>query len=250
MKDVATKSFSLPKETRLDKVLHEMMRHWLRRVFLSGTGRYVSDREILGYIFSPERLAIIKESPLKMLEAELEDIQSVEPIPVDSDVTIEEVSELFRPSSGDWCLQCDLGIITPWDLVMKPWKMECLTVSDAIERAPKQRWKVVEGTSDMISFREFLEELKKNGYSIEFDAKVKGTSGQIHRVDGLAIQGNGEKSKVWLEKRRDSIVEIIETFAISYDTGAEPYYVADGELSENERKLAENYKLRLLSKGN
>ena len=139
VKDVATKIFALPKDTKLGKALHEMMNHWVRRVFLSGTNRFVSDREILSYIFSPERLAVIKESPSKMLEAKLEDLESVEPIAVKNSTTLRDASELFKPLSGAWCLQCDEGIVTPWDLIMKPWKMESLTVNEAIERAPNQR---------------------------------------------------------------------------------------------------------------
>ncbi len=138
VKDVATKIFALPKDTKLSKALNEMMNHWVRRVFLSGTNRFVSDREILSYIFSPERLGVIKESPSKMLEAKLEDIESVEPIAVESDTTLPDASGLFKPLSGAWCLRCDEGIVTPWDLIMKPWKMEGLTFNKAMERAPNQ----------------------------------------------------------------------------------------------------------------
>ncbi|MHB2035687.1 MAG: hypothetical protein ACYCPW_02975 [Nitrososphaerales archaeon] len=99
----------------------------------------------------------------------------------------------------------------------------------------------------MISVREFVEDLKKQGYSVEFDAQIKGTSGQTHRVDGLA-KHHGEKMVVWLEKRGDTTTEMIQTFAIAYDTGAEACYVVDREPGREERKLAEFYKMRLLAK--
>ena len=101
----------------------------------------------------------------------------------------------------------------------------------------------------MITVREFAEDLKKRGYSVKFNAQIKGVSGQVHHVDGLAKHAtNREKTIVWLEKRGDTTTEIIEIFAIAYDAGAEPCYAVDRELGEEERKLAEFYKMKLLAK--
>ena len=100
----------------------------------------------------------------------------------------------------------------------------------------------------MISVREFAEDLKKQGYSVGFNAQIKGTSGQVHHVDGIAKR-HGKNTIVWLEESGNSITGIIKTFAIAYDTGADACYVVDEELGEEERKLAEFYKIRLLSKG-
>ena len=99
-----------------------------------------------------------------------------------------------------------------------------------------------------MSVHEFVEDLKKHGYSVKFNARVKGMSGQVHQVDGLAEHAK-EKTIVWLEKRGDPTAEIIGIFAIAYDAGAEACYVADSrELGEEERKLAESYKMRLLAR--
>lgn len=131
-KDVASPIFALPQDTKLSKVVHEMIKHWVRRVFISGTNSFVSDREILAYIFSPERLALVRNSPSEMLEARLEDVGSVEPIPVDGSESLREAAELFKPVSGAWCLACNEGVITPWDLVVKPWKMGRLMIREGI----------------------------------------------------------------------------------------------------------------------
>ncbi len=132
-RDVASPVFSLPQDTKLSKALQEMIHRSVRRVFLSDTNRFVSDREILSYIFSPARLAVVRNAPQKMLKATLDDVGSVEAINVDGSATLREASELFRPSSGAWCLSCGEGVITPWDLVVKPWKMGQLIISDGIE---------------------------------------------------------------------------------------------------------------------
>lgn len=132
-RDVASPVFSLPQDTKLSKALQEMISRSVRRVFLSDTNRFVSDREILSYIFSPARLAIVRNSPQEMLDAPLGDVGSVEAVNVDGSVTLREASELFKPLSGAWCLACREGVITPWDLVVKPWKMGQLIISDGIE---------------------------------------------------------------------------------------------------------------------
>ncbi|MDG6994570.1 MAG: hypothetical protein JRN52_01495 [Nitrososphaerota archaeon] len=134
VKDVASKVFELPKNTKLSKVLLEMMTRSMRRIFISGTNKFVSDREILAHIFSPTRLAVVKRSPKELLESTLGDVDSVEPILVRGDATLQEVSELFKPASGGWCLICEEGVVTPWDLVMKPWKMESLEIRDGLEK--------------------------------------------------------------------------------------------------------------------
>lgn len=96
----------------------------------------------------------------------------------------------------------------------------------------------------MRSFREFTEELRKRGYSLKFDAVVKGKSGASHRVDLLARRRTG-KTVVGLERRRggDTTFEIIKTFTIAYDVGAEACYVVDRELEGEERRLAESYRI-------
>ena len=101
----------------------------------------------------------------------------------------------------------------------------------------------------MITVSEFVEDLKKQGYSIKFNAYITGKSGLVHHVDGLAKHlEDAKKIIVWLEKRRDATTEIIQIFAIAYDAGADPCYVVDGELGEEERRLAESYKMRLLAR--
>ncbi len=101
----------------------------------------------------------------------------------------------------------------------------------------------------MITVSEFTEVLKKQGYDIKFDAYIKGKSGLIHHVDGLAKHlEDAKKIIVWLEKRGDATTEIIQIFAIAYDAGADPCYVVDGDIGEEERRLAEFYKMRLLGK--
>ncbi|MCL5067238.1 MAG: CBS domain-containing protein [Thaumarchaeota archaeon] len=131
VEEVATrKIFSLPRNTKLKEALHEMMRRRVRRVFLTGEESFVSGREILEYIFSPQWLSEVRESPKMMLEAKLEDVEQVKPVRVDGKATIKETSKLFMPENGSWRASCDAGIVTSWDLVVKPWKTGRLAIGE------------------------------------------------------------------------------------------------------------------------
>ncbi|MDG7001347.1 MAG: hypothetical protein JRN15_19800 [Nitrososphaerota archaeon] len=103
----------------------------------------------------------------------------------------------------------------------------------------------------MRSLREFVEDLNKHGYSVKFDVSVKGKSGTPHHVDLLAEDARAGRTKkiIGIKKRseRNLSFEIIRTYAIAYDLGAEPCYIVDRELEdEKDRMLAERYKMKLI----
>jgi len=127
--DLAEPVVSLPNETSLTDAVHELFKRRIRRICISGTNSFVSDREILSFIFSPERLSFSKEFPEKMLEATLGDVGSLEAIESSPDVGAKEASAIIKPGSGA-CLTIDHGrsVVTPWDLVMKPFLLRHLKI--------------------------------------------------------------------------------------------------------------------------
>ena len=173
VRDVASPEvFSLPASTGLREALREMVKRRVRRVFLSGDdNKFVSDREVLTYIFSPERLTLARDDPRKVLDATLADAGAVEAIEVDGGSTVKEISRIFKPESGAWCLVCDGGLVTPWDLVMKPWKLGRLTIRETMSgKVPQKR-----EACEVRSSHAFFEGLKKQGYSVRFDASLRGS---------------------------------------------------------------------------
>lgn len=99
-----------------------------------------------------------------------------------------------------------------------------------------------------MSFREFTEELRKKGYFVRLDSSVKGRSGAVHHVDLLAEDKKGEKKIIGVKKccKENLSFEIINTFAIAYDTDADACYIVDRELDGEDKKLAEYYKIKLV----
>ena len=58
--------------------------------------------------------------PSALLDSKLSDVKSLEPkmISANTDIT-SAARELYKNKDG--CLMCEKGIVTAWDLVMKPW---------------------------------------------------------------------------------------------------------------------------------
>lgn len=100
----------------------------------------------------------------------------------------------------------------------------------------------------MRSSHAFIEDLKKQGYSVKLDASLKGKSGATHRVDVLAENPQGEKVVGVETHGKEAAVEILNTFVVALDGGAEACYIVDRELDEESRKLAEYYKITLLTR--
>jgi len=93
----------------------------------------------------------------------------------------------------------------------------------------------------------FFEGLKKQGYSVRFDASLKGRSGVTHHVDVLAENPQGKKV-VGVETRgKEAAVEIISTYMVALDCGVEACHLVDRGVDEESRKLAEFYKITLLT---
>ena len=123
LRDVASSpAFSLPGSTSIRQAVRELFRRRVRRVRIEGSNRFVSDREILAHLFSPAGLRTVKDAPEKMLEATLQDAGGMEAVDVDGRARVENAVDIIKPGSGA-CLTIEGGggVVTPWDLVMKPW---------------------------------------------------------------------------------------------------------------------------------
>lgn len=117
--EVASPVFSLPKETKIKKVLEEMLSHRFRRVFISGEDNLVTDRRIISYIFSASRLSKTAKRPEILLDARLGSLEKMEAVSIGEATNIKAAVSAMKDASED-CLICGKGVITPWDLVMKP----------------------------------------------------------------------------------------------------------------------------------
>ena len=117
--EVASPIFSLPADTDLKRVIEEMFSHRYRRIFISGEKSLVTDRRIISYLFSTSRIGGTSKQPRSLLDAKLDDLEKMNPVEVKGKNKIKSAALSMKEASED-CLVCEKGVITPWDLVMKP----------------------------------------------------------------------------------------------------------------------------------
>lgn len=111
---------SMPGDSSLKEVLDKMVRKNVRRVLVSGTqNNIISDRDIISYVSSIYRLDGFTLDPSRLLEAKLEDLKKTHPSGVELELPIDRAAKIVYENGG--CLLCGEGIVTPWDLVIKPW---------------------------------------------------------------------------------------------------------------------------------
>lgn len=126
IQDIASPEiFSLSGETDLKQALEEMVTRRKRRVLVSGTGRIVSDREIITYLFSEPRLKEIFSNPTTVIQGKLGNVQAVEPAKLQLEQSVKEAAESLVDVG---CGICERGLVTPWDVVVKPWQQNRLVI--------------------------------------------------------------------------------------------------------------------------
>ncbi len=120
--------FSLPQNTSLKRALGEMIEHGMRRVLIEGTSSVVTDRSIINHIFSVSKLSQASDSSYDLLGTTLAEIETSQAGSVSSTAKLSEAAELML-QTRDHCLISEKGIVTPWDLIIKPWEQKALKIS-------------------------------------------------------------------------------------------------------------------------
>ncbi|MDG6906048.1 MAG: hypothetical protein JRN20_09720 [Nitrososphaerota archaeon] len=125
--DIASPIFSMPANSSIKNVLREMFDHHFRRVFVEGERTLVTDRRVISYIFSSAGLSATFDKPESLLDARLGDLEKMQPIEISGGASLKTAAASMRDASEE-CLICEKGVVTPWDLIMKPRRMRRLKV--------------------------------------------------------------------------------------------------------------------------
>jgi hypothetical protein len=128
VKDVASPVFALPGMTPLRKALLFMFSHRFRRVFLSAGGAFISDRSIISHLFSPAVLHDLAANPDSLLEMPIAEIEKSRPRRVPGRTTLKAAANTLGGDIGQ-CLTSRGTVITPWDIIMKPWVAKKLKIN-------------------------------------------------------------------------------------------------------------------------
>ncbi len=117
--EVASPIFSMPPDSRVEAVLKEMFSRRIRRVFIKGRKTLVTDRRMIAYIFSTPRLTETSKHPESLLDVQLGDMDAMEPYFLGEKTTLKKAAYVAGKLIEE-CLVCEKGVVTPWDLLMKP----------------------------------------------------------------------------------------------------------------------------------
>jgi hypothetical protein len=123
VKDIASLAVFVDPDTPLIEAMNTMCEKRIRRLFLRGkAGRFVSDRHILAFLFSPKGLKIARDSPDYWTDLKISAIESMAARPVSPDAKVEDVGRMVEAGRDVFMLSDGLSLLSRWDLVMKPWK--------------------------------------------------------------------------------------------------------------------------------
>jgi CBS domain-containing protein len=133
VKDVASAPvFALSRNTTLVQTLSEMMRRKIRRAKIEDSRwELITDREILEFVFQvPWNEGGGASWVVDQLKRPISDIK-LETAPwVHEHLSLGEAAGLLLRSSRA-CALSRAGIITPWDLIIKPWRLGILRIRRA-----------------------------------------------------------------------------------------------------------------------
>jgi len=129
LSELASPIFSLPKETEIREVLQEMFNKRIRQIFIRGTNSLVTDRRIISHLFSSSNLEKSSKNPKAFLDVKLSDVDTFEPPRVRGNMTAKKAASLIR-DQVDECLVNEKGVVTPWDLIMKPLERGALKIKE------------------------------------------------------------------------------------------------------------------------
>ena len=134
---VASKVVTVDPDISLTQAMRLMVERRIRRLFLRGRqGEFVSDRNILAYLFSPKALRVARDTPEFWLDLNLRAIQSMKAHSISPDALVEDVGRLVEPGRDVFMLTDGQSLVSRWDLVMKPWKLGQLTISPDAKPRP------------------------------------------------------------------------------------------------------------------
>lgn len=134
VKEVGSSRFSMPGETTIRKALQEMFQRKYRRLFVSGSREFISDRGIIGRTFGAAVLGKIlhgRAARVEALDIPISSVEKMIPRKVAPNASLKEAARALAAERGGQCLVFGRMVVTPWDLVMKPWMAGALKLKNA-----------------------------------------------------------------------------------------------------------------------
>jgi CBS domain-containing protein len=118
----------LSKDAKLSEALHKMLRFKLRKLLITGTDTVITDTQILAHLFQESKMKLEESLPKRLKEGSIQKMELSRAPKIAKSTGLKEAAGKLQEKNVT-CLLTDDGIVSPWDLIMKPWRLGELTVS-------------------------------------------------------------------------------------------------------------------------
>jgi CBS domain-containing protein len=124
VEQVGSRRVSVSPNASIREAIETMIRVRARRLFLQGHPReFVSSRSVVEFMFTPDRLRVMKRKPSQWYNAEVSLLSTRSARVVAPGASLNEASRMIGDEPDD-CLITEGGlVVSRWDLLMKPWKL-------------------------------------------------------------------------------------------------------------------------------
>ena len=124
VEEVGSKPVSISPGAEIKEAIMMMLKYRVRRLFPQGRpGVFVSSRSVIDYMFTPERLDVVRRRPDEWCDGSISVLGTRSARVVAPAATLNEAAWMIGDEPDD-CLVSEGGlVISRWDLLMKPWKL-------------------------------------------------------------------------------------------------------------------------------
>jgi len=120
--DVCSVPIVIAKNVPIIEAIREMVSHNIRRLFVKGgQGKFFSDRTLIDFMFSPERLETARDSPEMWLDGEVGNLVTKSPGRCQTG-DLDQAAKDIGQAPDDCLLTDESRVISRWDMIVKPWR--------------------------------------------------------------------------------------------------------------------------------
>jgi len=120
--EVSSVPIAISKDRPIIEAIKKMVSHDIRRLFVErGQGKFISDRTLIEYMFSPQRLGIARDHPELWIDETIEKLGTKTPGRCGTG-SLDEAAKVMGTAPDDCLMTDEWRVISRWDLVVKPWR--------------------------------------------------------------------------------------------------------------------------------
>lgn len=129
--DVSSIPIAISEKRPIVDAIKKMISHSIRRLFVEkGQGKFISDRTLIDYLFSHERLEAARDRPETWLDGELSEVATKFPGMCKTG-DLDEAAMMMGSAPDDCLMTDEYRVVSRWDLVVKPWRAGNLATVEA-----------------------------------------------------------------------------------------------------------------------